>query len=143
MKTVWKPALIFALFAAAVAASLVDAEGLLTVALLAASIGGALAAVIWPKKPGTQGGMLVVVLAYPVTWLACLFGAVAEHGSGGSIGLWAIAYTMYATISFVLTGWVTIPAGAFIGYLLNRRSSTIGGKPTASPWVPSQTHGCI
>jgi hypothetical protein len=34
--------------------------------------------------------------------------------------LFAAAVAVHAPISFVLTGWVTIPAGALLGYWLNR-----------------------
>jgi hypothetical protein len=142
------PALVFGLFAAAVAVCLLDLDSFLSpeaaaITLLAASIGAAITTALWPKRAGATGGMIIVCLAYPITWTAYMIGAVAAHGSGGSIGLWVVAYIMYAATSFVFTGWFTIPAGAALGYWLNRRSATTDGKPAASPWVPSQTRGCI
>jgi hypothetical protein len=148
MISLWKPVVVFALFGAAMALSLLDLESFLsaeaaTVTILAATVGASLTAFIWPQKPGAKGGAIIVFLAYPLTWFGCMIGAVAEHGSGGAIFLWIVAYAIDGVTSLVLTGWVAIPAGALLGYLLNRRSSKTGAKPTANPWVPSQTHGCI
>lgn len=146
MKSVGTPEVTFALFAAAVAVILLDLDSFLsaeaaTVTLLAASIGAALTTIIWPRKPGPWAGAGIVFLAYPIIWTAFLIAALAEHGSGGSILLWVVHYAINGVTSLVLTGWLTIPAGALLGYLLNRRSSRTDGKPTASPSGPSQTHG--
>lgn len=146
MSPLWKPVLAFALFAAAMALSLLDLDSFLsaqaaTITLLAALIGAALTAVIWHGQPGAAGGAIIVFLAYPITWLVCMIGAMAGHGSGGSILLWIVAYAVHAVMSLIPTGWVSIPAGALLGYLLNRRFSGTDATPIASPWVPSQTHG--
>jgi len=140
-----KPVIAFSLFVGAIALSLSDFEESLTAeaamgVALAVPIGAILTALLWPKDPGPIRGALIVALSYPSVWAACFFGAIAIHGTGGSLGLWVVSYALYAVMTFLLTGWLTIPAGAILGYWLSRQSAATDAKPTASPWAPSQTH---
>jgi hypothetical protein len=130
-----KPALVFAAASAAVALFSMPVMGAMfgksltfgnaaeALGVVAAAAWAAVAATltIWPFRNGGWGGALIVVAAYPLTWSLSLFGSlVTQMQAGYSLNTYIGAFIVYTTLSVVLTGWLTIPAGALIGRWLVR-----------------------
>ena len=128
-----KPALSFAGAAliTAIAISLFFgglSSGLLQEMCLTAPISAALSTLlIWRRKQGAWAGVAIAILAYPLMFHLIFLASycIYERSRDQEFGRVVEAIWGYTGVGFALTCWLTIPAGAIMGWWLARSRSAI------------------
>ncbi|MFN0102850.1 MAG: hypothetical protein ACKV2U_12255 [Bryobacteraceae bacterium] len=89
--------------------------------LLGAPSGSALAALlVWPHKQGAWAGAAIGFLAHPLMW--CLVPLIQwATGITAPLALTLSTLLTLSVYSWILMGWITVPAGAFLGWKLAHR----------------------
>jgi len=79
---------------------------------------------VWPWKPGIVSGAAIGLLAHPVMWALTLPLLILSGESNEPFSQVPQQILFLSFWSLLFVGWLTVPAGALLGWRLTRPAKT-------------------